>query len=183
MKDGESRPTAKPQEPTLPEELSPPTSEETPPVPQVPQGAPVPDLVTAEAENPPPAGDTEPETPEESDDGRGFVGSFQDMLGRIIHKGESGIKRATDLKIPKEVIAYGKEQMGSLRKEMVGIVGNEVKSFLSSINLGQELVKIFTYLTFEVKMQIRLVPSEKGGLEIQPKTKVKLVESDKEKGG
>ncbi|MBU1240939.1 hypothetical protein KKF84_09565 [Myxococcota bacterium] len=179
MKESDSQPVIPQQEAPLHVDVATPSPEEV----VAPAAPPTGDPVMPEEENLPPEGDAARELPEESDDGRGLVGSFQDILGKIIHKGESGIKRATDLKIPKEVIAYGKEQMGSLRKEMVGIVGNEVKSFLGSINLGQELVKIFTYLTFEVKMQIRLVPSEKGGLVIQPKTEVKLVDSNKEKGG
>ncbi len=116
------------------------------------------------------------------EDGRGVVGALHELMGKIINKGESGLKRATDLTIPKELISFGREQMGSLRTDVVGIVGKELQRFLGELNLGQELLKIFTYLTFEVKMQIRLVPSEKGGLELRPKTQVKLVDSKEDEG-
>ncbi|MBN2722575.1 MAG: hypothetical protein JXR95_00730 [Deltaproteobacteria bacterium] len=123
----------------------------------------------------------EHESSEEKRDG--ISGLMGDILSRVVSVGEGSFKKATDMKIPKEFISYGKEQIGSLRKDVVTIVGREVHSFLKSINLGEEMLNLLTYLTFEIKMQVRLLPSEKGGLKIKPTTEVKIVESnDREKG-
>ncbi|MBU1218223.1 hypothetical protein KKF34_14365 [Myxococcota bacterium] len=123
--------------------------------------------------------------PETDDPSRkdGLTGLMGDILSRVVSVGEGSFKKATDMRIPKELISYGKEQIGSLRKDVVTIVGREMNSFLKSINLGQEMLNLLTYLTFEVKMQIRLLPSERGGLEIKPKTEVRVVETNDEDKG
>lgn len=147
-------------------------------------------------ENAPPVSNTADDTipkesgpaanPQETDEAArkdGLSGLMGDILSRVVSVGEGSFKKATDMRIPKELISYGKEQIGSLRKDVVTIVGREMNSFLKSINLGQEMLNLLTYLTFEVKMQIRLLPSERGGLEIKPKTEVRVVETNDEDKG
>ena len=96
------------------------------------------------------------------------------LLGKMLSTGENQIKRAAELKLPREVINFSKEQMKGLKHDMVKTVGSEVSNFLKNLNLGKELVKVLTYLTFEVKMQIRLVPSDENKLKIKPESKIKV---------
>ncbi|MGM0596518.1 MAG: hypothetical protein ACQES9_05705 [Myxococcota bacterium] len=113
---------------------------------------------------------------EEDDDTEPAQGSiFGALLGKMLSTGESQIKRATELKLPREVINFSKEQMKGLKHDMVKTVGSEVSHFLKNLNLGKELVKVLTYLTFEVKMQIRLVPSDENKLKLKPESKIKVV--------
>ncbi|PKP97837.1 MAG: hypothetical protein CVT74_12835, partial [Alphaproteobacteria bacterium HGW-Alphaproteobacteria-13] len=65
-----------------------------------------------------------------------------------------------------------KEQVSALRSELITVIRKEVSNYFSSLNLHSELLKLLTYLTFEVKMQIRLIPTERGNVEIQTKTEV-----------
>jgi hypothetical protein len=132
--------------------------------------------------------DADPETveeeepvTEESHSTKKISSYVGDLLSRVVSMGEGGIKKAADLKLPKEVILYGKEQIGSFRTDITRIFGTEIKTFLGSINIGKELVKMLTMLSFEVKMQIRLVPNDRGGVDFKPVTEVKISEKNEEK--
>ena len=105
----------------------------------------------------------------------GFV---TDLLSKLLSVGEDGLNKAKDLSVPKEMLNYGKEQISVFRKEITSIAGKELNQFFKSINIGKEIAKILTYLTFEIKMQIRLVPSEKNGLKPETKIRVKKVDSE-----
>ena len=144
-------------------------------VPEDPQSQPAPEAEERPDEDPSmlPGEGEEP-------DSSSILGGLAGIFHRVMDMGEGGLKWSTDMRIPKEVILYGKEQIGSLRRDVVKTVGAELKNFLGSINMTQELLKIFTLLTFEVKMQIRLVPSENGKLVLQPKTEVKVLDASKE---
>lgn len=95
---------------------------------------------------------------------------------------EEGIRRlATEFSLPKEVASYLVTQAQTTKSELFRVVAREIRSFLESINLGAELTKILTSLTFEVKMQIRLLPSDKGNAIVpQIKGDVKVVKPDEE---
>lgn len=99
----------------------------------------------------------------------GFMDGFvPDVIKRLFVAGlgavfasEEGIRRlATEFSLPKEMAGYLVSQAQATKNELFRIVAGEVRGFLESINLGAELKKILTSLTFEVKMQIRLLPSD-----------------------
>ncbi|MDA3863685.1 MAG: hypothetical protein PF689_07415 [Deltaproteobacteria bacterium] len=117
--------------------------------------------------------ETKPDQNEEAEAAQGSI--FGALLGKMLSTGESQIKRAAEFKLPREVINFSKEQMKGLKHDMVKTVGSEVSHFLKNLNLGKELVKVFTYLTFEVKMQIRLVPSDENKFKLKPESKIKVV--------
>ena len=74
---------------------------------------------------------------------------------------EEGIRRiASEVSLPKDVASYLITQAQTTKDELFRIVAREIREFLESINLGAELTKILTSLTFEIKMQVRLLPNE-----------------------
>lgn len=94
-----------------------------------------------------------------------------DFIARMLSTGDEGWRKVP-LRVPQEIVSYGKEQVQALRADVVATVRKELANYFGSINLSSELLKLLTYLTFEVRMQIRLVPTEKGHLEIQSKSEV-----------
>lgn len=94
-----------------------------------------------------------------------------DFITRMLSTGDEGWHKVP-LRVPQEIIAYSKEQVQALRDDVVATVRRELTNYFGSINLSSELLKLLTYLTFEVRMQIRLVPTEKGHVEIQSKSEV-----------
>lgn len=122
--------------------------------------------------------------------GRGLVeGMMEGVVPDVVRKlfvaglgtlatGEEGVRRvANEFSLPKEAVSFMVVQVQNTKRELFRIVANEIRSFLENVNLGAELQKILTSLTFEVKMQIRLKPSEddnsvrpqvRGGISVKP---------------
>jgi hypothetical protein len=65
-----------------------------------------------------------------------------------------------DLKLPKEVIAYILETVDGTRKEIVRVAAREVREFLESAQVTEEISRMLTTLTFEVRTEIRFIPND-----------------------
>ncbi len=124
----------------------------------------------------PPAGDAPPIANTEADPGMRdrIAGLAGELVARLLNTGDEGWHKVP-IRVPQEIVSYSKEQVAALRAELIQMIRKEVSSYFSSLNLSSELLKLLTYLTFEVKMQIRLVPTERGTLELQSKTEVNPV--------
>ena len=95
---------------------------------------------------------------------------------------EEGIRRlASEFSLPKDVASFLVTQAQGTKDELFRIVARELRGFLESVNFGAELTKILTSLTFEVKMQIRLLPSDQGsGVVPSIKGNLKVVKPEEE---
>jgi hypothetical protein len=90
---------------------------------------------------------------------------------------EEGIRRLTkEMPMPKEVAGYLVSTASSTKDDLLRIVAREVREFLSTVNLSEEIAKMLTMLSFEVKTEIRFIPnSEKyAGVEPDVKARVRL---------
>jgi hypothetical protein len=95
---------------------------------------------------------------------------------------EEGIRSlAGQLKLPKEVLGYVLGQAEKTKDEVGRVVSEELRRFLQSEKLREELVKMVSGMTIEVKAQIRLVPQEQEGGEKAPK--VVVTELNTRRGG
>lgn len=75
---------------------------------------------------------------------------------------EDGIRSLSgQLKIPKEVLGFVLSQAEKTKSEMGRVVSEELRGFLQSKRLREELLKLVSGMTVEVKAQIRLVPDAK----------------------
>ncbi len=93
---------------------------------------------------------------------------------------EEGIRRVTkDMTLPKEVAGYLANTASTTKDELVKIIAREVREFLESVNLSEEIAKMLTMLSFEIKTEIRFIPNEEkyGGVEPDVKSKVRLKRS------
>jgi hypothetical protein len=76
---------------------------------------------------------------------------------------EEGIRSlAGQLKLPKEVLGYILGQAEKTKDEVGRVISEELRRFLQSEKLREELLKLVSGMTIEVKAQIRLVPNEPG---------------------
>ncbi|MFH2006455.1 MAG: hypothetical protein ABI333_07715 [bacterium] len=128
----------------------------------------------------------------EHEDGEGSEGWRGRMVPELVKRlfvagmgavftSEEGIRRlASEVSLPKDVASYLITQAQTTKDELFRIVAGEIREFLESINLGAELTKILTSLTFEIKMQVRLLPNEKDSSSIRPDVKgtVKVVKRE-----
>ncbi|XXF81452.1 hypothetical protein P2318_17350 [Myxococcaceae bacterium GXIMD 01537] len=88
---------------------------------------------------------------------------------------EEGIRSlAGQLKLPKEMLGFILSQAEKTKDDLGRVLSEELRRFLQSDKLRDELLKTLSGMTVEVKAQIRLVPSEPA-----PKSASKDKEKDK----
>jgi hypothetical protein len=124
----------------------------------------------------------------------GFVPEFVRKMAvaslGAIFMTEEGIRSlAGQLKLPKEVLGYILGQAEKTKDEVGRVVSEELRRFLQSEKLRDELLKLVSGMTIEVKAQIRLVPPEEseagepGESEAPTRTKVVVSELNTRRGG
>ncbi len=102
--------------------------------------------------------------------------AFTAGMGAVLGT-EEGIRRLTkDMPMPKDVAGYLVNTASSTKDDLMRIIAREVREFLSTVNLSEEIAKMLTTLSFEVKTEIRFIPNDQkyGGVEPDVKAKVRL---------
>lgn len=65
-----------------------------------------------------------------------------------------------EVKVPREYVNVILQQINATRDEIVRVVAGEVRTFLDDANLGEEIAKILTSLSFEIRTEIRFIPND-----------------------
>ena len=114
--------------------------------------------------------------------------TFQAGMGAVFST-EEGIRRLARENLP-EVAGYIASSADGAKDKVFEVIARETREFLSTLNLTEEIAKILTTLSFEIKTEIRFIPNSEryGGVEPDVKAKVKLKrqdrpESDDKEGG
>jgi len=113
----------------------------------------------------------DPKAPEATDGEEADYGStdprrLTDMLRKAMVAGlgavfmtEEGIRTyVKDLKLPKDVMGFVVGQAERSKDELFRVVGEELRRFFESAALRDELKKLMSEMTIEVKAEIRLRP-------------------------
>lgn len=91
---------------------------------------------------------------------------------------EEGLRTVVGAVVPKELIASTLDQVDATKSEAMAMVGRELRTFLDHLDVGEELAKILTAVSFEIRLEVRFVPNEDGTLRARvrggakPKVKV-----------
>ncbi len=96
---------------------------------------------------------------------------------------EEGIRRlAREVSLP-DVAGYIASSADGAKDKVWEIIARETREFLSNLNLTDEIAKILTTLSFEIKTEIRFIPNSErfGGAEPDVKASVRLKRADKDK--
>lgn len=106
--------------------------------------------------------------------------AFTAGMGAVLST-EEGIRRLTkDMPMPKEVAGYLVNTASSTKDDLLRIIAREVREFLSTVNLSEEIAKMLTTLSFEIKTEIRFIPNDEkyAGVEPDVKARVRLKRSE-----
>jgi hypothetical protein len=88
---------------------------------------------------------------------------------------EESIRRLTkEMPMPKEVAGYLVNTASSTKDELLRIVAREIREFLSSVNLSEEIAKMLTTLSFEIKTEIRFIPNDEKFTGVEPDVKARV---------
>ena len=95
---------------------------------------------------------------------------------------EEGLRKITkEMSLPKDVANYLAKTASSSKDEVLRIMAREIREFLQTVNLSEEIAKMLTTLSFEVKTEIRFIPNDErlGGVSPDVKAKVAVKTRDK----
>lgn len=107
--------------------------------------------------------DLSSETEEASRLGRAIEGLLPDILKRSVGGlvSEDGIRSIlTDRGLPREAVGFILSQIDATKREVVRMVSKEVRMFLENVDLGGELTKILTSVSFEIRTEVRFIPND-----------------------
>jgi hypothetical protein len=108
--------------------------------------------------------------------------TFYAGLGAVFTTEEGMRKMATEFSLPKDVARYLIQGAQSTKDELFRIVAGELRAFLESLNLNEELLRLLTSLSFEIKTEIRFVPNDQKLLKPKIKNRVSVHRRPREDG-
>lgn len=105
--------------------------------------------------------------------------AVSDLFRKVIVSGvgalfmtEEGIRSMVkELKLPKEVIGAVLAQADRTKGEVVRVVGTEVRSFLESTRMREDLLDLLTQLRFEVKAEVGIKRRDEESRIFEPSVK------------
>ncbi|MCA9524625.1 MAG: hypothetical protein KC609_26845 [Myxococcales bacterium] len=101
---------------------------------------------------------------------------------KSILQSEETMRKIAAAVIPKDAVNYLFSQLDNSKNEILRIFARELHQFLEQINLGTELQKILTSVSFEIKTEIRFIPNDESVLKPTVKAKVRPKRSDRAAG-
>lgn len=122
--------------------------------------------------------------------------TFAAGMGAVFSTEEGIRKLARDVSLP-DVAGYIASSADGAKDKVFEVIARETREFLSNLNLTEELAKLLTTLSFEIKTEIRFIPNSERlvGAEPDVKASVRLKrttadgskdhpkDKDKEEGG
>jgi len=79
---------------------------------------------------------------------------------RSVRASEERLRGMVGDAMPKELVVYLKGAIDNGRDEIVRIIGTQTKKFLEGIDVGGEVAKILTAVSFEIRTEIRFIPND-----------------------
>ena len=156
----------------------------------------VPERATAERTSAPPPRDRPSTTPPRDDHDRdGLTESIRQRLETLVPElvrktfaagmgavfsTEEGIRRIARESLP-EVAGYIASTADGAKDKVFEVIARETREFLANLNVSEEIAKLLTTLSFEIKTEIRFIPNSDRftGAEPDVKASVRLKRNDK----
>jgi hypothetical protein len=114
-----------------------------------------------------------PERPEgDQERKRLFERAIPEILKRAVERAvETGASRLAEgpenlrnfvqeMKLPKEVLHYLYQQIDDTKNGLYRVVAKEIRDVLEQTQFADEITKVLTKLSFEIKTEIRFIPND-----------------------
>ncbi len=117
------------------------------------------------SERPPPSSDRVEDKEHER---RRLERILPELIKRIVEAGYEKISEGpenvrhfvSEMKLPKEALALIFAQLDETKNGLYRVVAKEIRDFLEHTNLAEEMSKVLTTLSFEVKTEVRFIPND-----------------------
>ncbi|MDQ3301209.1 MAG: hypothetical protein M3619_31900 [Myxococcota bacterium] len=105
--------------------------------------------------------------------GMGAVFTTEDSIRRVVGGARDSLP---------EVAGYLASSADGAKDKVFEVIARETREFLSTLNLTEEVAKILTTLSFEIKTEIRFIPNSERmvGAEPDVKASVRLKRNDRD---
>lgn len=103
--------------------------------------------------------------------------TFTAGLGAVFSTEEGVRKIAKELQLPSmagNVAGYISETADNTKDKVLEVVAREVRDFLSHVNLTDEITRLLTTLSFEIKTEIRFIPNSERYTGVDPDVKAQV---------
>lgn len=97
------------------------------------------------------------------------VESGVEKLSELSERPESLRSFVSELRLPKEVIADVAAQIDDTKTGLYRVVAKEIRDVLEHTQIADEIVKVLTKLSFEIKTEIRFVPNDRSAEKLDGK--------------
>ena len=106
--------------------------------------------------------------------------TFAAGMGAVFQT-EEGIRRLARENLP-EVAGYIASSADNAKDKVIEVIARETREFLANLNVSEEIAKILTTLSFEIKTEIRFIPNSERftGAEPDVKASVRLKRTDRD---
>jgi hypothetical protein len=102
---------------------------------------------------------------------RGLERVIPDLVKRLLEiglerlsEGPDSVRRAVgDLKLPREALNSVLSQLDESTSGLYRVVAKEVRDFLGQKSVAEELVRVLTALSFEIRTEVRFIPNDARG--------------------
>src|SRR5215470_3637390 len=104
--------------------------------------------------------------------------TFAAGLGAVFST-EEGIRKLARESLP-DVAGYIASSADGAKDKVFDVIARETREFLSNLNVSDEIAKILTTLSFEIKTEIRFIPNSERYIGAEPdvKASVRLKRAD-----
>src|SRR5690242_19766741 len=87
------------------------------------------------------------------------------------------------MKLPKEILSLVLSQLDETKTGLYRVVARETRDFLEHTNIAEEVARVLTTLSFEVKTEVRFIPNDSRlGATPDVRSRVRVKKADGEKG-
>jgi hypothetical protein len=131
------------------------------------------------------------ERPERSErDRRRLERLLPELIKRMLETGFEKLSEApenarnlvNELKLPKEILSLLLAQIDETKNGLYRVVAKETRDFLEATNFAEELARVLTTLSFEIKTEVRFIPNDSrfgAGPDVRARVRVKKQEGDR----
>jgi hypothetical protein len=81
-------------------------------------------------------------------------------VGRLAEGPENLRNLMSEMKLPKEVLNYIYTQIDDTKGDLYRVVAKEIREVLERTQFADELTKVLTRLSFEIRTEIRFIPND-----------------------
>jgi len=102
-------------------------------------------------------------------------------IGRLAEQPEQLKHRLSEMRVPREAWGAILSQLDDKKSGLYRLLAKEIRDFLENTNFAADLAKALTTLSFEIKTEVRFVPTDAGA---KPKvsSSVRVKQHDESQG-